>query len=351
MKTNFYYAILITLVACLQSCSDDDSPGAKKYDEGVLIVNEGQFGAGTGTVTYLNPANGELVQNIYKNTEDYAGDVLQSVTLTSDKAYLVLNNDSKIEIANESTFAAEKTITAPAMVSPRYVEIINGKAYISVWGPFVEMSLVDSYVLVVDATTLAPVDTIDTDEGTENLLYNGTYLFASNYNFGGSSTLAVIDPTDNELVDQLELYPGPSGMVLDKNNKLWVIATGTFSGDGKLFRINPTTLEIEDEIDLGIDPSSDLAINPAKDELVYTSGKDIFRIAITAEEAPTEPWVTVTDAVVPYALGVDPTTGEVYFGDALNYVSPGLVYIYNTNGTLKTTVTSGICPTQFVFRK
>jgi hypothetical protein len=353
MKTNFYRAALFLVsVLFVQSCDSDDNDNLAEYDDGLLIVNEGGFGAGNGTVTYVNES-GTITQNIFKNSEGFAGDVLQSITITDDQAYLVLNGDNKIEITDDETFKLEHTLTAPAIDKPRYIEVIGNKAFISVWGPYDEnYMLVDSYVLVVDAETRLPIDTVDTDEGVENLLYDGNYLFASNYNFGSSNTLAVIDPTDNSLVDQVELYWGPADMVLDKNGKLWVITTGTYHGnDGKLFRLNAATLEIEDEIDLGVNPGTDLELSPDKSTLIYHSGTSIFKMDITSDVAPEEAWITATDIDVPYALGVNPTTGDVYFGDAVDYASPGVVYIYNAEGVFQKTITSGICPTQFIFRK
>jgi hypothetical protein len=67
--------------------------------------------------------------------------------------------------------------------------------------------------------------------------------------------------------------------------------------------------------------------------------------------APESSLIDAADVVTPYALGVDPVTGEIYFGDALDYASPGKVYIYNSDGTFKTSIASGISPTQFIFRK
>jgi hypothetical protein len=102
-----------------------------------------------------------------------------------------------LKLVDHNTFESLGTFTDPELDKPRYVQIINGKAYISVWGPYnSSFSLVDSYVLVVDTKSLAVVDKIDTDEGVENLLYDGTRLFASNYNYGASNTLAVINPSN-----------------------------------------------------------------------------------------------------------------------------------------------------------
>jgi DNA-binding beta-propeller fold protein YncE len=353
MKTNVTFLMLaFAAVIFLSGCESDNDPAKQDYKTGVLILNEGGFGAGNGTIDHYDPSSGAVHQNIFQNTQGFAGDVVQSLTISNEQAYLVLNGDNKIEITDNTMFTGENTFTAPALDKPRYVEVIDGKAYISVWGKYDDFySLIDSYVLVMNTQTLQVVDTIDTDEGVENLLYNGEYLFASNYNFGGSSTLAIIDPSDNTLVDQIELAAGPAGMVLDKNGKLWVITSGTYQGNnGKLFRINTTTLEVEDEIELGVNPATDLSITPDKSNLVYSAGSNIYKMSITADAAPAEEWIEAADVVALYALGIDPETGEVYVGDALNYATAGKVYVYKADGTFKTSFTTGISPTQFVFR-
>jgi hypothetical protein len=360
MKTNVIFLTLaFAAVIFLSGCESDDEPAKVEeqepspYKSGVLILNEGGFGAGNATINHYNPSSGETKENIFKNAQGFAGDVLQSLTIHGDRAYLVLNGSNKIEIANDTSFVGTHTFTAPALDKPRYVEVIDGKAYISVWGKYADngYTLVDSYVLVMNTQTLQVVDTIRTDEGVENLLYNGEYLFASNFNFGSSSTLAIIDPSDNTLVDQIELAAGPAGMVLDKNDKLWVITSGTYQGNnGKLFRINTTTLEVEAEIELGSNPGGDLSITPDKSNLVYSAGSNIYKMSIDADAAPAEEWIEATDVVALYALGINPETGEVYVGDALNYATAGKVYVYKADGTFKTSFTTGISPTQFVFR-
>jgi hypothetical protein len=347
-----HYILILTLVTAIIGCSDDETPKGK-YEQGVIIVNEGGFGASNGTITYYNTNTGTAEQNIFKTTgSQFAGNVAQSISIVGDKGYIVVNGDNKIEVVNAKTFEGISTISNSDIVAPRYVQVIDNKAYISVWGPYDDnYSLIDSYVLVYDLSTNTTVKKIDTDEGVENLLYNGQRLFASNYNFGGSSTLAVINPSDNTLVDQVELAPGPAEMVLDKNNKLWVITTGTFEGnDGKLFRINTSTLAVESQIDLGMNPDTELAITEDKANLIFTSGTSVYKMPIDATTAPSSPFITASDVVTPYALGIDPKTDEIYIGDALNYASAGNVYIYKTDGSLKTSFVAGINPTQFLFR-
>lgn len=352
MKIRFLLFVCLLTFTFIR-CDSDNDPVKGEYQSGVLVVNEGGFNANNGTVSYFNPSSNVLSQNIFKNAAgQFAGNVLQSIAIDGDKGYLVLNGSNTIEIVNHHTFESISTFTSPELDKPRYVQVIGDKAYISVWGAYdANFSLTDSYILVVDTKTLSVVDKIDTDEGVENLLYNGSRLFASNYNFGGSSTLAVIDPSNNELIDQIELAEGPAGMVLDSNKKLWVITAGTFGGnDGKLFRVNPTSLAIEDEIDLNINPDVDLTITPDKKNLIYSNGSTIYKIAITDTQAPAQAWIEATNVQTLYALEVNPQNGEIYIGDAVDFSSPGKVYVYNTDGTFKESFESGINPTQFIFK-
>jgi YVTN family beta-propeller protein len=338
---------MFILCAIFFSCKEDEGPKGK-YEHGAFIVNEGGFGSANGSVTYYSDPDAE--QNILKTGSGFAGDVAQSLTFHNDRGYLVVNGDNKIEVIDANTFESLSTITNKDIVAPRYVRVINDKAYISVWGPFdANYSLVDSYVLVYDLQTNTVIKKIDTDEGTENLLYNGNYLFASNYNYGGSNTLAVINPSNNSLVKQIPLSAGPAGMALDANNKLWVICADWASG--KLFRINPTTLEIEATINITAGgPGTDIALSPDKQSVFYTINSSVYRLSISSTTESAQPIFEAKAVTTFYAFNVDPNNGDIWMGDALNYTSVGKTFIYSSTGELKKTFETGINPTQFVFK-
>jgi DNA-binding beta-propeller fold protein YncE len=344
---------VLSLFFLVQSCDEDPSPKGK-YEGGATIVNEGGFGSANGTLTFFDMASGRVEQNIFRNEGgDFAGDVVQSITFSEDKGYVVINGDNKVEIVNGNTFEHLETIESSDLDKPRYVEVIDNKAYISVWGPYEEggFSLIDSYVLVVDLNTNTVIKKIETDEGTENLLFGEKYLFASNYNFGASNSVAVIDPTTNSLVKHIELASGPAGSVLDSNGKLWVICTGDFgASNGKLFRIHPETLEVEESIELNVNPDVDLGITPDKSELIYSVGSSIYSISISATVAPEDKLFEAEDVVYNYAMGVDPDSGNIWIADALNFATEGKVYVYTNSGVPVTGFKAGISPTQVVFK-
>lgn len=341
---------LVLLVATLWACNDDDAAPKGKYEHGAFVVNEGNFGGGTGTITYYNTSTGTAEQNIFKNAAGkFAGDVVQSVTVHEDKAYIVLNGDNKIEIADANTFERLGSITDDRIVQPRYVEVVGNYAYITVQGPYdANFNLVESSVLVADLSTNKVIAKIAADKGVENIIHAGNYVFASSYYYGKSSTLTVIDPMGNSLVKQLDVAKGPAGMAVDANGKLWVISQGNESS--VLTRINPSTLQVETTIDLGFSADSDLAITPDKSSLIYYTGGVVYKIAITATAAPTTPFFTISDIGYAYGLGVDPDNGDIWVGDAMAFTTDGKVYIYDAAGKPKTTFTAGIGPTNFFFK-
>ncbi|MBS1486488.1 MAG: hypothetical protein JST43_02770 [Bacteroidetes bacterium] len=355
MKSNFRLCVLLAFVISFSivSCNKNNDPVKGKYQSGVLVANQGNFGSANGDVTFYNPTSGQAEQTIFKNVNgSFSGDVLQSITLNGDVGYLVLNGSNKIKIVNSNTFTQTGIFTDPKLDKPQYLAVINGKAYISVWGAYDHnYNLIKSYLLVMNTQTLQAVDTISTDLGVGNLLYNGKYLFASNTNFGSSSTVSVIDPSTDKRIKQLTLSAGPAGMVLDANSKLWVIATGTYGGNnGMLYRINPSLFAVEQTISLGANPGNSLCISPDKKTLYYAVGNKIFKIAFDGTAAPTSPFINAADVVALNTLAVNPANGDIYVGDALNYSSSGNAYIYDAAGNKKTSFAVGITPTQFVFQ-
>ena len=133
--------------------------------------------------------------------------MLQSLTLEDDLGFLVINGENKIDVIDAHSFERRQSYTDPQFDKPRFAEVINNKAYFSVWGPYGEggFSLVDSYVLVVDLATHSITKKISTDEGTDNLLYADGFLFASNNNFGASNHRCSDRPTLT-LVDISQAY-------------------------------------------------------------------------------------------------------------------------------------------------
>lgn len=343
---------ILLLAIILFSCSDDDNRPKGLYDEGVFIVNEGQFGQANGTLSFYNRATETVTSNIFQAAPlNFAGAVFQSLHFANDKAYMVMNAGNKIEIANALNFESIKTISNEELINPRFVIANNGKLYVSVWGSFDEnFSLVDSYVLEIDEATGIVLREFDTDEGTEELLLVGNKLLAANYNFGGSNTVSVIDLVTGS-VNHVSVNAGPTSFAVDANDNIWVLCSGTNEANSTaLVRLNKNSFELEKTISLSESTGQDLAISSDKSNLFFMADGKVYRLSINANNAPENSFIENEDLAVAYALGVDPSTGNIWIGDAFNFTSDGKAFVYNAQGEFLKEVNTGINPTAFVFK-
>jgi hypothetical protein len=333
-------------------CSDNDNRPKGLYDEGVFIVNEGQFGQANGSLSFYNRATETVTPNIFRAEPlNFAGAVFQSLHFAKDKAYMVMNAGNKIEIANAFNFESVKTISGTDIMNPRYVVENNGKLYVSVWGNFDEnFSLVNSYVLEIDEATGNVLREFDTDEGTEELLIVGDKLLAANNNFGGSNTISVIDLATGVVSNKI-VAAGPTSFATDANGAIWVLCSGTGElTSARLIRLNKTTFEVERSITISQTTGNDLGISPNKTELFYLSEGKVFRMNINATSEPTNYFIFEENLTIAYSLGVDPVTGTIWIGDAKNFTSDGKAFVYNAQGEFLKEVNTGINPTAFVFK-
>jgi len=87
----------------------------------------------------------------------------------------------------------------------------------------------------------------------------------------------------------------------------------------------------------------------ATNDTLYWLNNGIYRMSITATVTPTAPFIAQS-GVNYYGLGIDPSTNEIYVSDAIDYVQKGMIYRYQSNGTLIHTFRAGISPGDFYFK-
>jgi hypothetical protein len=85
------------------------------------------------------------------------------------------------------------------------------------------------------------------------------------------------------------------------------------------------------------------------DDVNYLLNGDVWAMPYTSSELPTSALIRAEGRLF-YALGIDPATDDIYCSDAIDYVQPGIVYIYDQSGGLKDKFTAGIIPGSFCFK-
>lgn len=337
-----YFSLL--LLFFFLSCRKDHPPVPVQEEVllgntgNVLVMNEGNYMFGNAKVTYYSKSNGSTVTDLFESTNGFSiGDVLQSAKLHNGKIYFVVNNSGKIVVCDPLNLEQLQTISG--LTSPRYFyPVSNSKAYVS--------DLYANKIWVVDLVNNVVSSSIACNGWTEQMHEMYGEVFVTNYESG---KLYVIDEALDVITDSIALTEGASGIVEDKFGKLWVMCSGnsTTSVPAALYKINPITKAIEGTIALSGSPSK-IAINPDGDVLYYLNN-GVYSLSISSAVESSSPFIPQGSALF-YGLGVDPSNGDIYVSDAIDYIQHGKVYIYGSNGTYLRQFNAGIIPGDFLFR-
>ena len=96
-KLNLLLLVLALLgTLFFNSCTKDDKKENFPYDNGVFITNEGPFQSGSGTITFYDKATGLTQEKIFETVNAMPlGNIVQSMNIFNNKAYIVVNNANK----------------------------------------------------------------------------------------------------------------------------------------------------------------------------------------------------------------------------------------------------------------
>ena len=344
---------VITIGLMLASCQNDSiSPNINigLYKDGYFVTNEGNFGTGNGSISFVSE-NGAVSNNIFEETNSfYLGDVVQSMEIINEKAYIVVNNSSKIEVAIIDSMTHVATING--LISPRYIlQVSNERAYISDWGI--------GGIHVLDLNTNSIISTISTGQGPEKMLFKDNKAYICNVGgFGLDNTVSVIDTENDVLITNINVGDKPNSIVEDANGNIWVLAGGNTEYDanwnvvaetpGELTNINSETYNVDGSIVFEVgDHPKDLIIDDNGTTLYFRNGswsKSVFSFNIYNNMLSTNPIIAKSF----YSLGFN--DNYIYGTDVKDYVQNGWTYKYNTNGEVVDSSEVGIIPGSYCFR-
>lgn len=347
----FTLFILLVTAACKKdppapgNKDDKNPPPSSSSTNGVYILNEGNFNMGNASLSYFDRQKREVHHNVFeKKNGRPLGDVLQSVTVYRDKAYLVINNSGKVEVMDPETRRSLGVIRG--LPSPRYLLPVDGsRAYVS------NFTLGEkSRISIVDLDAMQIIDSVKTGGWTEAMVKSGDKVFIASVK---RARILVVNNKQNRITDSIQVIKEPNSMVLDNNGDLWILCDGGFDDrQPVLFRIDTRTLKIEQKFtfsDIKESPKF-LQTNDSRDTL-YFLNNGIYRMGAGAGTLPGN--VLVKPGSKNFrGLGVHPQNGRIYVTDAVDYVQQGYVFRYRAkDGSLIDSFRAGIIPRAFWFEK
>lgn len=314
------------------------------YVDGVFILNEGNYGTNTATVSFLSGA-GTLNNDIFgtENTGLDLGSVGQSMGFNGDYAYIVSNLTNEVNVVDRNTFAHITTVTA-GLNNPRNIVFHNGLGYITNWGT--TGSTTDDYVAVLDLTTNTITSNISVVEGPEEIVKSGSTLFvAQQGGFGYGNTVSVIDTSDNS-VTQIMVSDVPNSIEVD-DNYLYVLCGGkqAWTGGetlGALYRISLTDYTNVDVFNFAMGEHPNF-LEIENGTAYYVLNNNIYQFNFTGS-LPTSAFIDTFAQSIGVAYGMSFIDDVFYLADGVDYVSPGKLQTYNATGTHTQTYTVGLLP-------
>lgn len=332
---------LVFLSILLASCNPDDDVVLGEYQNGVFVINEGNFGDGDGSISFFNKVSSAVEQTIFDNVNKAPlGDVVQSATFHNGLLFIVVNNSNRVEVVNAYTFESVYSMTDVAL--PRYVTISGNKGYLTEWVSFTEAGR----VAIFDLATGAIESRITVGFGAENILIENNKAYVSN---SFANSISIIDLSDNS-VENVTVTTSPKGMELDKNGDLWLACAGGFNAnDGALHKIDLSNNEIKTTINLNANYAAKIVMDDSRSNIHFFVDNNVFKQDISTDAISSEPWIVNEDAESFRGIGIDPSTGMIYLADSKLFLKDGEVYQYDKAGKLISTFPAGRGPNGFVF--
>lgn len=354
MNLKRMFAAVLGSAVLLTSCTSEDEifdTPLGAYDDGVLIMNQGGFGNGNASMSYLSDDLATFQNNIFSlvNPSITLGDTAQDLGFYNHLAYIVLNGSNKIEIVHRYTLAHVATIST-GLINPRYIVFANGKGYVSNWGnPTVTT---DDYVAVINLTSNTVSATIPVAEGPERMVVNNntTVYVAHGGGYGFGNTVSVINAAN--AVTPISVGDVPNSMEI-VNNELYVLSGGkpSWSGSetaGSLSKINLASNLVTSTINFA-SATHPMNLVVYNNDWYCTVNSDVLKTPVTATSVSTTPIFTTTAQGVYGVYSFAIKDNRIYVGDAGDYSSNGKVHVYGTTGNLLSSKTVGVIPAGFYF--
>lgn len=336
------------LLVAMVSCDDmhDVEPTLTAGEEPILVLCEGLYNMNNSTLACIGTT---VDADIFTTANSRGlGDTANDMLLYGSKLYIVVNVSSTIEVIDAQTMLSEAQISmfddSGVARQPRYATACDGAVFVCSF---------DGTVARIDTATYELTDICTAGANPDGICAVGNRLFVSNSggldapNYG--TTVSVIDIATMTQVAEIEVGMNPGRIAADAESRVWVVARGNYDDvEPHITIIDADALTITETIDLPVlnfNLTDDCAYAYAFDYSTNTSAYYTIDMNLEAQYFDID-----YEIETPYAISVNPTTGNVFIADAHNYTESADIVCVNSSGIQQYTIDNvGLNPNTILF--
>lgn len=330
-------ALTVSLIGCDLLGSNEET---STLTTGVFVANQGQFGAGNGTVSVYDPAS----DSVAPNAIDDLGTIIQSLTLRDNRLYIAANSGARIDIFDAETQTQQRQITG--FSGPRYLAVTDDEtAYVtdqSFGGP--------SYVRVLDASEGAITDSVEVPGSPEGITLTKSHVYAALGAFGDTTLVAAIDRASRNL-ETIDVGCRPRYAVADRQDEVFVLCGNTpeaviLNGETG---VEQSRVSLPDTAETTFGVGQTASFSDETQELHVATDTGILRID-TAQNTLTTT-LDVQNAGSIGAVFYDANRQELYVARIPSFTERGSVTIHDRDGTQTNSFRVGVAPVSLTVRR
>lgn len=333
----FSIILVAAVITSVAACKKEPRPTAGKYDNAKLVVNEGPFMSGSGTLSAV--WNDSTSNEVFQVENGFpAGNILQHAAIEDSLLFLSANGSNTVLAVNRATLRTRWTVN---IVSPRFLLPTANGLFVTNWG--------SNFVYQLDLLTGAVLDSFNVHGPSESIAYHEGQVFVGRGGYSNTDTLAQIDPSLG-LVRFTRLGDVPQSMV-SYGTDLYLLCSGYTDWNtgshtaGSLWRYQGTTdtWEMEAVVSDSTQHPQDLA---SDGEYLYFLN-NTYGGAVLSYTPQSGIWPS-TSGFGGFAYHWTLLNDTAYLFDARDYASNGAVHRYTKGGVAVDTVEVGIIPRQIL---
>jgi len=337
------FSLLTLLAGCDLAGTGDDATGETdaSITSGVFVANQGQFGAGNGSISVYDPLSDQVSAAAITGLNS----IVQGLALRNGELYVAANSGGRLDVFSSVSLNPVSQVTTQ-ISSPRYIAFSSDQnAYVS--NLFGDIS-------VVDLSSGTVTKTVSTSGSPEGLTVTDNRVYAALGAFDASSKVAVLNADDKTLTEEIDIGCTARFVLADEQNEVFALCNNETTGEVVILNgtQEQSRFALSDSVQTA-GPGQDAYYASGTQELyVVLAENRVARINTVTNERTTT--LSPNGAGAIGAVGYDAVEDRLYLGRAdpdSPFSAAGTVTIHNRTGEKVGDFPAGIAPTFIGFRR